>query len=321
MARTTVSGLSIAYELIGDGRPWVITPGGRFSKDSPGVRELAAALAERGNRVLIWDRPNCGASDVCFAGTSESAMQADALAALLEHLGMAPAVIAGGSGGSRVSLLTAARHREVASGLALWWISGGVFGLMTLGVHYCGESLKAAWNGGMEAVVKLPEWAEVLERNPGNRERFLDQDPREFIATMERWMAAYCPCGDELIPGLPDTDARRLDVRALVFRSGASDVNHTRATSEQLARLLPDARLVEPPWGDNEWNERSTARPGGRGEGLFAGWPALAPALQAWVDEVLGSPPSSYRHDSGMTEERHRIARPRSDAATRDTRR
>lgn len=248
-------------------------------------------------------------------------MQADALAALLEHLGMAPAVIAGGSGGSRVSLLTAARHREVASGLALWWISGGVFGLMTLGVHYCGESLKAAWNGGMEAVVKLPEWAEVLERNPGNRERFLDQDPREFIATMERWMAAYCPCGDELVPGLPDTDARRLDVRALVFRSGASDVNHTRATSEQLARLLPDARLVEPPWGDNEWNERSTARPGGRGEGLFAGWPALAPALQAWVDEVLGSPPSSYRHDSGMTEERHRIARPRSDAATRDTRR
>src|SRR5258708_26048163 len=144
----------------------------------------------------------------------------------------------------------------------------------------------------MEGVVKLPEWAEVLERNPGNRERFLDQDPREFIATMERWMAAYCPCGDELVPGLPDTDARRLDVRALVFRSGASDVNHTRATSEQLARLLPDARLVEPPWGDNEWNERSTARPGGRGEGPFAGWPALAPALQPPAGEGRRPPPT-----------------------------
>jgi pimeloyl-ACP methyl ester carboxylesterase len=32
------------------------------------VRELAVALAERGNRVLIWDRPNCGASDVRFTG-------------------------------------------------------------------------------------------------------------------------------------------------------------------------------------------------------------------------------------------------------------
>jgi pimeloyl-ACP methyl ester carboxylesterase len=64
MPTTRMSGCSIAYEVIGDGRPWVITPGGRFSKDSPGVRELAAALAERGNRVLVWDRPNCGASDV-----------------------------------------------------------------------------------------------------------------------------------------------------------------------------------------------------------------------------------------------------------------
>lgn len=287
MPSTRVSGCSVAYEVIGDGRPWVITPGGRFSKDSPGVRELAAALAERGNRVLIWDRPNCGASEVCFTGTSESAMQADALAELLAHLGMTPAVIAGGSGGSRVSLLTASRHPEVAAGLALWWISGGVFGLMILGTHYCGESLKAAWNGGMAAVAELPEWAEVLERNPANRQRFLDQDPGEFIATMERWMAVYCPCGDELVPGLPDADARRIDVPALVFRSGASDFNHTLATSERVARLLPNARLVEPPWGDAEWNERSAARAGGVGEGLFVRWPLLAPALQAWADEVL----------------------------------
>jgi pimeloyl-ACP methyl ester carboxylesterase len=276
--------------VIGDpgARPWVITPGGRFSKDSPGVRELATALAERGNRVLIWDRPNCGASDVRFDGSSESAMQADVLAGLLRQLGMTPAVIAGGSGGARVSLLTASRHRDVASGLATWWISGGVFGLMVLGVHYCSESLKAAWNGTMADVAALPEWAEVIERNPANRELFLREDRAEFVATMERWMAAYCPCGDELVPGLPDMDARALDIPALVFRSGASDYNHTRATSENLAKLLPNARLVEPPWGDNEWNERSSARPGARGEGLFAGWPALAPVLQNWADEVLG---------------------------------
>src|SRR5271166_3429871 len=124
MAVTRVSDRSVSYEVIGDAgaRPWSITPGGRFSKDSPGVREMAQALAERGNRVLIWDRPNCGESDVCFEGPSESAMQADALAALLEHLDMVPAVIAGGSGGARVSLLTASRHRADAAGLAIWWI-------------------------------------------------------------------------------------------------------------------------------------------------------------------------------------------------------
>ena len=173
------------------------------------MRELAVALAAQGNRVLIWDRPNCGESDVCFEGTSESAMQADALAALLEHLDMVPAVIAGGSGGARVSLLTASRHRADAAGLAIWWISGGVFGLLSLAMHYCGGSLAAAWTEGMEAVAALPDWTEVQERNPANRQRFLAQDRDEFISAMERWMLAYCPRDDEPVPGLPLADARR----------------------------------------------------------------------------------------------------------------
>ena len=281
MAKATIDGVSLAYEVIGEGRPWVITPGGRFSKDEPGVRELAAALAEQGNKVLVWDRPNCGESDVCFEGSSESAMQADALAGLLEHLGMAPAVIAGGSGGARVSLLTASRHRSVASGLALWWISGGVYGLLVLATHYCGGSLAAAWTEGMESVADLPEWAESLARNPSNRQRFLDQDSGTFVETMERWMATYCPRDDEHVPGLPDADARALDLPALVFRSGASDANHTRATSEALADLLPQATLAEPPWGDREWIERGLAR-AARGEGIFSLWPLLAPQLLEW---------------------------------------
>jgi pimeloyl-ACP methyl ester carboxylesterase len=288
MAKATVDGLTLAYEVIGEGntgRPWAITPGGRFTKESPGVRELAEALAADGDRVLIWDRPNCGESDVCFTGSSESAMQADALAGLLRQLDMTPAVIAGGSGGSRVSLLTAARHRDVAQGLALWWISGGVYGLMVLGTHYCGESLRVAWTDGMEAVAALPEWSEVLERNAANRQRFLDQDRDEFVATMERWMHTYCACGEEVVPGLPDADARGLDLPAIVFRSGAADPHHTRATSEQVAALLPRSTLVEPPWGDREWLERQDARE----EGLFARWPLLAPLLRQWATDNLPS--------------------------------
>jgi len=266
--------------VLGEGDPWVVTPGGRFSKDSPGVRELAAALAETGKRVLVWDRPNTGASDVCFEGSSESAMQADVLAALLRELDLAPAVITGGSGGSRVSLLAAARHRDVARALALWWISGGPYGLLSLATHYCGESVAAAWRGGMTAVVDLPEWGEVLQRNPANRERFLTQDPATFIATLEQWMLAYCPRPCELVPGVNDDEVRALDVPALVFRSGDSDPHHTRATSEQLAALLPRSQLVEPPWGDGEWNERMAAA--AEGEGLFARWPLLAPGLADW---------------------------------------
>ncbi len=282
MATAEINGLTLSYETIGQaGRPWVITPGGRFTKESPGVRQLAETLAQHGNRVLIWDRPNCGASSVCFEGSSESAMQADALAGLLAHLEMTPAVIAGGSGGARVSLLTASRHREAAAGLAVWWISGGVFGLLSLATHYCGGSLAAAWTGGMEAVVALPEWSEVLDRNPDNRRRFLEQDRATFVATMERWMLAYCPRDDEPVPGLPGAEARALDIPALIFRSGTSDPHHTRATSEALAETLPQARLTEPPWGDREWLERQEAHD----EGLFVRWPLLVPQLLAWQEE------------------------------------
>jgi pimeloyl-ACP methyl ester carboxylesterase len=278
--------LNIAYELIGDsGRPWIITPGGRFSKDYPGVRHFASALAELGNRVVIWDRPNCGESEVCFVGSNESAMQADVEAALLVQLGVAPAVIIGGSGGARVSLLTASRHPEVARGLAVWWISGGVYGLMSLGTTYCSASITSVWNGGMQAVVDVPEttlgnWQEVMERNPVNRQRLLDQDPKEFLATMERWMFAYCPCGGATVPGLPDEDARRMTLPALVFRSGASDANHTRKTSEDVAALLPTARLLEPPWGDREWVDSKIGY-------RFVNWYKLAPILNDWAKEKL----------------------------------
>jgi pimeloyl-ACP methyl ester carboxylesterase len=287
MPTATVDGLEIAYDIVGEGRPWIITPGGRYDRETPGVRELAEALAEGGAAAVIWDRPNTGASDVCFAGASESEMQADVLAGLLRRLDLAPAVIAGGSGGARVSLLAAARHPDVAAAVAAWWISGGPYGLLTLGTHYCGGSIKAGWNGGMAAVAALPEWAAVQERNPRNRDRLLAQDHREFIATMERWMVAYCPGGDQLVPGLDDDVARSLDRPALVFRSGESDMNHTRATSEALAALLPDARLVEPPWGDREWVERQGARDRGDGD-LFSRWPLLAGPLLSWAAEVLG---------------------------------
>ena len=99
-------------------------------------------------------------------------------------------------------------------------------------------------------------------------------------------MLAYCPRADQLVPGLDDADGRAVEVPTLVFRSGESDAYHTRATSERLAALLPDAELVEPPWGDREWVDRQAAS--ATGEGLFARWPLLAPQLQDFANRRLG---------------------------------
>ena len=91
-------------------------------------------------------------------------------------------------------------------------------------------------------------------------------------------MVAYCPDGDSTVPGLPDALCAALDVPTLVFRSGTDRSHHTRATSEHLAALIPGARLVEPPWGDDEWNERGAAARNGTGH-LFERWPLLVPQL------------------------------------------
>src|SRR6185295_13591084 len=81
-----LDGIEIAYEMVGEGQPWVLTPGGRFTKEVGGLPEMARALAEHDRQVVTWDRPNCGASSVVFRGRSESEVQADALGALLRHL-------------------------------------------------------------------------------------------------------------------------------------------------------------------------------------------------------------------------------------------
>jgi hypothetical protein len=72
-----------------------------------------------------------------------------------------------------------------------------------------------------------------------------------------------------------------------VFRSGESDAFHTRATSETVAGLIPNARLVEPPWPDREWVECSRRFQAGEQAGLFERWPLLAPQLLEWADETL----------------------------------
>jgi pimeloyl-ACP methyl ester carboxylesterase len=286
VAKAKVNGITVGFDVIGDGaRPWAITQGGRFPRTDPGLRELAEALAADDGRVVLWDRPNTGESDVCFEGDNESNMHADTLAALLEHLDMTPAVLAGGSAGSRVALLTAARHRDAVAGVALWWITGGVMGMLGLGHVYCSPSIKAAWVDGMEAVADLPDWAEVIARNPGNRQRILDQDRDAFIATLERWMLTYVPQPDAWVPGLPNDVAATIDVPAIVFRSGASDPNHPRPTSEGVAAVLPNSRLVEPPWGDREWIERQRTR--NETGGLFVRWHLLAPQLLAWAKETM----------------------------------
>jgi len=288
MDRIDIDGIGIAYELIGKaGDPAIsLTPGGRFCMDVPGLHDFAEALAAGGKRVLIWDRPNCGHSDTALRGSSESETQAQVLSALIRKLDLGPAVIAGGSGGARVSMLAAARDPEICSHLAVWWVSGGPIGLMQLATFYCGEAADAASKGGMKAVLETASWAEHVGRNAQARDKLLAMEPRNFIAKMQQWASIYVPSDVTPVPGMSQGDFARLTMPVMVFRSSETDLSHTRATSEWVHRLIPHSSMAEPPWRDDEWNHQTQRQAAGDvGITIFTSWPMLAPQILDFVSK------------------------------------
>ena len=287
MARIHINGIGIEYELLGEaGAPVIVlTPGGRFAKTTPGLKEFAEKLVTGGRQVLLWDRPNCGASDISFDADNETELHAHTLIGLIRALDLAPVTLAAGSAGSRVSLVAASRAPELVSHLALWWISGGVIGLMGLGLYYCGESATLAARSGMQAVADAPAWAEQIALNPRNRDIILAQDADGFVDKMQHWASFYQPSTTSPIPGMTNGDFDRLTMPVLLFRNGKSDMAHTRRTSEWVHELIPHSMFKDPPWPDQEWNNRTDAMIA-EGRGLFEGWQALTPELLAFTAKV-----------------------------------
>ena len=205
MDRIDIGGIGIAYELLGAaGAPAVaLTFGGRFAMTTPGLHELGERLAEGGKRVLLWDRPNCGQSDLCLEADAESQLHADVLAALIRKLDLGPTALAGGSAGSRVSLIAGSQHPDIVSHLVLWNITGGPIGLMNLAMIYAGESAQMVnASGNMEAATRAFGWAEQCQVNPRIRDALLAQDPKAFIARMQQWAMAYAPSTASPVPGM-----------------------------------------------------------------------------------------------------------------------
>lgn len=282
MPEVFVNGSHITYEVIGDGPPVILTPGGRFGKDVPGLRPLGERLAER-MQVILWDRPNAGASDFKFIGRTESEMAADDLAGLLRALDVGPAVLAGGSAGSRVSLIAAVRHPDVVSKLIMWMLSGGAFGTMFLAMQYILPYVAEAWLGGMEAVANMAQLQENIEANPRNRDILLQTDPADFIAALTRWLDAYVPKPSQPVPGVEEDDIRGVTVPTLIFRNGDGDIYHAAEVTEKLHELIEGSVLAEPPWPRDEWFQTKLRTAAGKGN-FFDDWHMLADPIMEFVE-------------------------------------
>jgi 2-hydroxy-6-oxonona-2,4-dienedioate hydrolase len=170
----------------------------------------------------------------------------------------------------------------VTDKLVIWWMSGGVFGTMYLAMVYILPVIAAALVGGMAAVADLPQWEETLTANPSNRDRLLAMDPAEFIAIMKRWLKAYVPQEGAPIPGVSEEQLAGLSVPTLIFRSGSADEYHPESVSLELHRLIGGSTLVDPPWGEDEWDRVKRRTVAGQGN-FFDEWPCLAPLIMEFL--------------------------------------
>lgn len=285
-----VKGGIVVYEWVGpdDGEPVVLTPGGRFSKDFPGVHELAEAIADGGKRVLLWDRPNCGRSDVQVFGRSESHMRAEILGLMLQQLGVERLLVCGGSGGARDSIIFTIMWPDMVKKLAVWSIVGGTYSTMSLAGVYILNELRTIRSQGIDGILELSgpagSFGDMVKANPRNRDRLIEMGAEEFEFVMNRWLDAFVPKPNEAIPGVPDWEFGTIDTPTLIIRGGAKDYDHPPRTSMEVHSLIKGSRLIEPPWPEDAWERASEAREAGTGN-IFDPWVQAAPVLLEFFDE------------------------------------
>jgi pimeloyl-ACP methyl ester carboxylesterase len=217
-----------------------LSPGGR--RDISGIELLASKVADTGYRVVIFDRRNCGASDVVIDGQdSEYEIWADDVHELLRQLGALPAVIGGSSSGCRTSLLFALRHPQAVKALLLWRVTGGRFACERLAQEYYGQYIEAAQRGGMAAVCEMEHWKERIAARPENRSALIKMDAQRFITVMSRWREYFLQGADLPVIGATEAELKTIKVPACIIPG--NDLTHGRQTGENLGKLLQNSEV------------------------------------------------------------------------------
>jgi len=263
MPLAKVRGVNINYTILGDQGPWVaLSPGGR--RDISGIELLASRLADEGHRVLIFDRRNCGSSDVVIDGSeSEYEIWADDIHELLTQLHALPAFVGGSSSGCRTALLFALRHPQSVRGLLLWRVTGGRFACERLAQEYYGQFIEAAKKGGMAAVCDMEHWKERIEARPENRDALMKMNPEQFIKVMSHWREYFLKGADLPVIGASEEELKSIKVPACIIPG--NDNTHGRQTGETLGRLLQKSEVHilfpkhydEPLSPREEWDEKA----------------------------------------------------------------
>ena len=230
-------GHRLVYDEYGSGaRPMVLLPGLLLPRTMH--RPLAAALADRGNRVVVLDPLGHNDSDrpsdmACYS----MPLFAQQVIALLDHLGIDEAVVGGTSLGANITLETVVAAPERVRGAV---IEMPVLDNALLGCALAFTPILVGYTVGEPLTRLLARAARLVPRGPFHLLNvgldWASQDPGPSGAYLQGlFFGRVAP---------PRSERRRIETAALVL-GHTRDPVHPFSDADSLIRELPNARLVE----------------------------------------------------------------------------
>ena len=227
------SGLEVAYERVGEGRPLVLIHGGTV--DGRMWQPQLAALQDEFT-VVAWDEPGAGRSSDVPANFGLPDY-AHCLAALIEEIALGPAHVAGLSWGGTLVLEFYRHHPDLAASLILVDTYAGWKGSLP-------EEEVRARVEGVRQVLAAP----AVEFDPTPPGLFAGDTPTEFVPLMAE-MAAIARRETVRVEStlMAETDQR--DLLPLITAPtlliwGELDVRSPLSVAREFEQAIPDAKLV-----------------------------------------------------------------------------
>ena len=227
MPTSTIRGVNIHWQTVGTQGPWLaLITGGRRGYDE--FIPLAEKIARHGYRVLLHDRRNTGASELRIEGDEgEEFPWTGDLQELLRQQNALPAFVGGSSAGSRTSILFYLRHPQAVRGLMLMRVTGGAFAAQRLLENYYGQFIRAAEQGGLDAICAMEIWKERIEANSRNGDYLRRLPAQKFIEVFKRWNEVFVAGAHHPVMGVSTEQLQSIKVPTLVIPG--NDNTHSSA--------------------------------------------------------------------------------------------
>jgi pimeloyl-ACP methyl ester carboxylesterase len=240
MPTVHVNGVDLAYEMIGNGSPVVLTHGSWG--DRRGWAAVVPGLAQSFH-VVSWDRRGHGESgDLPGQGTRRQ--DADDLAGLIEGLDLAPVHAVGNSFGGSITLELASRRPELFRSLSvheppLFGVLAGTIAAegLAIAIENIDPVVARLAAGEMEAGAAL--FVDTVVGQAGNWERMSP----EAQAAMARLAPTFLD--ENLDPEMMEYDVDLLAgfLRPALLSYGDASPDYFAAVVRRIAEALPDSRV------------------------------------------------------------------------------